>query len=416
MAAVTWKNIAPSNPSGILNAANQAAKGMGEGLGTIGENISQFATDKETSETNAFVADLMAAGSQEERDAMIEVANTAWLDLDRINKSNYELGAPEREMSAFKDQLQLQEDSTMRVNADKSALEFLLKKKIEDEINIPAAEATAAAAENLAYIKNNKPVDDPLTSGYFADLYGKDGGLDDSFLGWTGGGFDQADQRELNKYRSEFLSIYNTGEYKDDQRNVTLNDFNRFIINGGITFRDDMIKDEFLFNYEGTEHELDDADSMEKLYNAILESKNKTSDQDILDSQAWAAFKVNNKDSFGAGFWDNPDNFAEALSVFKKSGGTSKAYTAAEISGFRKTLSSEIAKKLQTENEDLSGGPVETSEYLQNQAKKLIKEAQFTDVTAREFIEELMNAKREGLGIAAYQEEMLKQLLEKYGK
>ena len=37
MAAVTWKNIAPSNPSGILNAANQAARGMSEGLGTIGE-------------------------------------------------------------------------------------------------------------------------------------------------------------------------------------------------------------------------------------------------------------------------------------------------------------------------------------------------------------------------------------------
>ena len=44
MAAVTWKNIAPSNPSGILNAANQAAQGMSEGLGTIGENINQFAT------------------------------------------------------------------------------------------------------------------------------------------------------------------------------------------------------------------------------------------------------------------------------------------------------------------------------------------------------------------------------------
>ncbi len=88
MAAVTWKNIAPSNPSGILNAANQAARGMSEGLGTIGENINQFATDKETSDTNAFVTDLMAAGSQEERDAMINAANQSWLNLDQVNKNN----------------------------------------------------------------------------------------------------------------------------------------------------------------------------------------------------------------------------------------------------------------------------------------------------------------------------------------
>jgi hypothetical protein len=416
MAAVTWKNIAPQNTSGILNSMNTSAAALATAGKGIGDAVSGYVDDRQTRETDAFVTDLMAAGSQEERDAMISAANNSFLNLDQINKSNYELGAPDREMTAFTDQLQLEEDSAMRLDANRIANEFILKDRIAKEITAPAAALKAEAAEDLAWAKNNKPVDDPLTSGYFAELYGKDGKLDDSFLGWTGGGFDQADQVELSKYRSDFLAIYNTGKYKDDNRNVTMDDFNRFIVNGGMTFRDDAIKDEFLFNYEGTEHEIDNPDSMDKLYNAILESKNKTSNQDIVDSQAWAAFKTNNKDSFGANFWNNPDNLEEALRVFKKSGGTSKAYTAAEISGFRKTLSSEIAKTLQTENEELSGGPVEASEFLQNQAKKLIKEADFTDVTAREFIEELMNAKKEGLGIAPYQDEMLKQLLKKYAK
>jgi len=148
---------------------------------------------------------------------------------------------------------------------------------------------------------------------------------------------------------------------------------------------------------------------MATLYKAILESKNKTSNQDILDSQAWAAFKINNKDSFGEGFWENPDNLAEALRVFKKSGGTSKAYTAAEISGFRKTLSSEIAETLQTENEEMSDGS-EASEALKKEAAKLIKEANLNPVTTRELIEELMSSKKEG-GLLPWQDEMLTQLL-----
>jgi hypothetical protein len=409
MGVVTWKNIAPSNPAGILSAANQAAKTMGEGFSGVGTALQGGVDKKVQSETDQFVADLMSLGTQEERDAMIGEANDAWLNLDTINKSNYELGAPEREMAAFKDKLKQEEESAMRINADNSALEFLLKKKIEDEINIPAAKLKTEAAEDLAWIKNNKPVDDPLTSGYFAELYGKDGQLDDSFLGWTGGGFDQDDQVELSKYRSDFLAIYNTGKYKDDNRNVTMDDFNRFIVNGGMTFRDDIFKDEFFFNYEGTQHEIDDSDSMATLYKAILESKNKTSNQDILDSQAWAAFKINNKDSFGEGFWENPDNLAEALRVFKKSGGTSKAYTAAEISGFRKTLSSEIAETLQTENEEMSDGS-EASEALKKEAAKLIKEANLNPVTTRELIEELMSSKKEG-GLLPWQDEMLTQLL-----
>ena len=65
MAAVTWKNIAPMNPSGILNSMNQSAKQIGEAGTGIQDAISGYVDDRQTSETNAFVTDLMNAGSQE---------------------------------------------------------------------------------------------------------------------------------------------------------------------------------------------------------------------------------------------------------------------------------------------------------------------------------------------------------------
>ena len=105
MAAVTWKNIAPMNPSGILNSMNQSAKQIGEAGTGIENAISGYVDDRQTSETNAFVADLMGAGSEEELNAMISAANTSFLDLDRVNKTNYELGAPDREMDMFNQKL-----------------------------------------------------------------------------------------------------------------------------------------------------------------------------------------------------------------------------------------------------------------------------------------------------------------------
>ena len=130
MAAVTWKNIAPMNPSGILNSMNQSARQIGEAGTGIQEAISGYVDNKQKSETDAFVADLMNAGSQEERDAMIGAANQSWLNLDQVNKTNYELGAPDREQAAYEKQLATQHyfdklmetykaDEQIRINNEK---------------------------------------------------------------------------------------------------------------------------------------------------------------------------------------------------------------------------------------------------------------------------------------------------------
>ena len=105
MGVVTWKNVGQTNPAGILNAANEAAKGIGEGFAGVGDAIQGYTDKRVQSETDDFVADLMALGSQEERDAMIAEAEGGWLNIDSINKTNYELGAPDREKQAFEEQL-----------------------------------------------------------------------------------------------------------------------------------------------------------------------------------------------------------------------------------------------------------------------------------------------------------------------
>ena len=117
MPVVTWKNIAPSNPAGILSAANEAAQAIGEGFAGVGDAALDFSEDKTQRETDAFVSELMGLETQEERDAMIAEANDAWLNIDTINKTNYELGAPEREKAAYE---------------EKAAFDFLKDKELAD--------------------------------------------------------------------------------------------------------------------------------------------------------------------------------------------------------------------------------------------------------------------------------------------
>ena len=88
MGVVTWKNIAPSNPAGILNAANQAAQTMGEGFSGVGTALQGGVDKKVQSETDDFISDLMSLETQAERDAMIGEAESGWLNLDTINKTN----------------------------------------------------------------------------------------------------------------------------------------------------------------------------------------------------------------------------------------------------------------------------------------------------------------------------------------
>tara|TARA_R110002074_G_scaffold222285_2_gene393079 strand:+ start:128 stop:1312 length:1185 start_codon:yes stop_codon:yes gene_type:complete len=94
---ITWRNVGTTNPAALLNAGTAAAEQLGQGISDIGAGIDQYADARTTSETNAFLTELMQAPDQGARDNMINDANTAFLNMETINTENYTLGQPERD-------------------------------------------------------------------------------------------------------------------------------------------------------------------------------------------------------------------------------------------------------------------------------------------------------------------------------
>ena len=295
MAAVTWKNIAPSNPSGILNAANQAARGMSEGLGTIGENINQFATDKETSETNAFVADLMNAGSQEERDAMISAANQSWLNLDQVNKTNYELGAPDREMDMFNQQLAAEavvnEEAAQKLHDNK-----ILQIEAEGQFRSPSKSGTPKKQGNSGTVWGSDPTG---KDGIFQNV----NKYDETF--WGGGsGFDQDDIIAFNNSKQSLLSsdVGLSGK-------VTAEEINQLANDSLITFKDNISlpfasQDEFAFTgIDGEDYVLDDSPESQAALVDLIYYKYRGKD----DNPGLSTRMVNTNEYFKVFRENNPD-------------------------------------------------------------------------------------------------------------
>ena len=261
MAAVTWKNIAPSNPSGLLSAANQAAQSMGQGISGIGTALQSGVDKKVESETNDFVADLMAAGSQEERDAMIAAANDSFLNLDQVNKTNYELGAPDREMDMFNNQLASQTVVDQAAAAKLAENQMLIQKE-----------------KNLANKNTSSSTKGSGTYGPGSTGFGKNpflaNGIYDSVLGktddsqwWMGPGMNEDDKSYLNKQKSDFLA-------KTTVQNLGITDamFNELSNDSTITFKDDF-KDSFVFTHEGKPYAVDGSDASNTALMEIIQNK-----------------------------------------------------------------------------------------------------------------------------------------------
>jgi len=263
MAAVTWKNIAPSNPSGILNAANQAARGMSEGLGTIGENINQFATDKETSETNAFVADLMNAGSQEERDAMISAANQSWLNLDQVNKTNYELGAPDREQAAF----EKQKATELYFDKIKSEYDADQQIRINNEKPKTSTKSSSSASSIMKVDKTDAKNPGDPTNKLFSELEDENKG---GFLwanAWTpfGSDFGEKEQKAIVSYSNDFLDTYGSTISRDE--------LNEAFNTQTIQWADRPINDDMTFNLDGKDWSFGEKDSKDALHEKLMQIK-----------------------------------------------------------------------------------------------------------------------------------------------
>ena len=251
MAAVTWKNMGTTNSAGILSAANAAAKGIGEGFGGVGDAVQDFAKNKEEADTNDFISDLMAAGSEEERNAMISAANDSWLDLSKVNSTNYELGEPDRAMDLFNQKLAAE---TVVGDRDRkldhiNALE-LLKNKPGKYVKPTSGIGSTNFGKN--------PVG---SNGIFATNYPKN----DNVTGW-GGGYDSDDDEHFVDSRGKFLNSSFAKNFRNPTTGASLpmtdEMFNQLANDGLITFEDRKLKDQFLFeDRDGNKFELDDSES-----------------------------------------------------------------------------------------------------------------------------------------------------------
>jgi len=291
MGVVTWKNIAPTNPAGILSSANQAAKGIAEGFAGVGEAATEFSDAKTKRETDDFVADLMTADTQAERDYMIEQANTGWLNLETINATNYELGQPDRDLEValategraqetWEDQLEAQEKADKLAYTQQKADDFLYSQQMEEHIYKPRAEllAAAALAKSEAEAKAKKDEaskklyvnygDDP--TAFLKEKYGFFEGGIWSGLNPTGPAMGMDDLADLDWWGGKFGSEYDRKAFND------------FVVRGGIMF-DDQIggRDTFYFiDTSGNVVEMRRSYSKEKaqlLYDAMLSYKGDTS-------------------------------------------------------------------------------------------------------------------------------------------
>jgi hypothetical protein len=261
MGVVTWKNIAPSNPSGILQASVAAHKALGEGIGQIGTSIKDFSATKTKAQTDDFIADLMAAGSQEERDNMIAAANQSWLNLERVNQTNWELGAPEREQAAYEKQLASQHyfNKLMEEIEHKNALEILAKTPSKKS---GSSSSTTIGGSRTA--SEEKGIFDP-TNKVFTELEEKDEGI---LASWTKVGSDYGEkaQRRVHAFNNKFLA-----NYGDDISDEDLN----YAFNTGILRWEDKTSsvNDFYFELDGKKVGLKDENADEYLYEKLMDEK-----------------------------------------------------------------------------------------------------------------------------------------------
>jgi len=259
MGVVTWKNIAPSNPSGILQASVAAHKALGEGIGQIGTGIKDFSATKTKAATDDFIADLMALETQEERDNMIAQANQSWLNLDRVNKTNYELGAPEREQAAYEKQL-----------ASKHYFDKLLSGiSADDQIRINQNKPTTSSTTGTTIgggrtADEKRGIFDP-SNKVFTELEEDDKGW---LASWTPVGSDYGSmaQDRVNTFNNKFLTTYG-----DDISDEDLN----FAFNTGVLKWEDKFgtDTDFYFELDGKSVSLKDKNADEYLYEKLMDEK-----------------------------------------------------------------------------------------------------------------------------------------------
>lgn len=148
MAAVTWQNIAPSNPSGILSAVNTSGQQIGSGISGIGDAFNQFAEDKTKLETDSFINNLMQYKDQPDKvQEMIAGANTDWLDMERISEARDAANERSDELSMFTAKEDVKQKNAIALAAAKAKADSIAEAAKKDK-GITAFDLTKELTKN----------------------------------------------------------------------------------------------------------------------------------------------------------------------------------------------------------------------------------------------------------------------------
>jgi len=82
---ITWKTIAAPDLGSELRAIQASGDALGDAIAGFGTSVQDVANIAQKSETDEFIAALNAANTDEERTAMVEAADKAWLNMERVN-------------------------------------------------------------------------------------------------------------------------------------------------------------------------------------------------------------------------------------------------------------------------------------------------------------------------------------------
>jgi len=270
---VTWKNIAPTGSGSILEAINESGQLVGTGIAGIGDAFTNYADKRTARDTAALEASLLKAADEKARQEIMAAQDMSFIDQAKVNAIEKARQDEVLEEARWQKRLDAETAATIKIN----------EAKPDKKINVKYGQ-------------------DPLT-GYYEDLHGKD----DGWSPWTNAP-DADDKAEFSEFRSKFMDEYgNKNKYGDNA--ISVKQFNEFA-KGNVRFSDNWFGDTWDFDYNGAQHNFDDFnDSGAHFYNAMLNSKKKTSQDKIDRGNAFIKFKKDNPQ------YKTP---AEALTAFEK--------------------------------------------------------------------------------------------------
>ena len=150
--ALTWQNVSPSNPAGILQAGNMAAANIVKGLDVVGSSMQEYAGDAKDAETGKLLLMLDNAKDRNARQNVLARFDMDYVDKDIIAKDNQEFEAREqqREDVLFSQDIQTEEAAAKKAQRAFMRDDALLQRQARIESDAATAKHRVTTLENAA--------------------------------------------------------------------------------------------------------------------------------------------------------------------------------------------------------------------------------------------------------------------------